>query len=93
MEPRGSDDLEEGDPSQLPPRSRVTARSVLSVLTIMLSLALLGLGIKMSVKYDDTELGLEANRRLAQGRCDLPLQPYASGDARRRGELAALIPR
>ncbi|KAK1833954.1 hypothetical protein QBC39DRAFT_253339 [Podospora conica] len=56
MEPRESgDDLEDPDPRPAP-RSRLTARSILGVLTIMLSLALLGLGIKMSVKYDEVPL-------------------------------------
>lgn len=57
MEPRESgDDLEDPDPRPAPRRSRLTARSILGVLTIMLSLALLGLGIKMSVKYDEVPL-------------------------------------
>lgn len=58
MEPRESgDDLEDPDPPRpAPRRSRLTARSILGVLTIMLSLALLGLGIKMSVKYDEVPL-------------------------------------
>lgn len=57
MEPRESgDDLEDPDPRPSNRRSCLTARSILGVLTIMLSLALLGLGIKMSVKYDEVPL-------------------------------------
>lgn len=62
MEPRETEDPEDqdGDAEQQhsrPARKRwYTARTILGVFAIMLSLALLGIGIKMSVKYDEAPL-------------------------------------
>ncbi|KAK0724373.1 hypothetical protein B0H67DRAFT_482761 [Lasiosphaeris hirsuta] len=58
MAARAADDRErQAQRGQLPaPRPWYTARTILGVFSIMLSVALLGLGIKMSVTYDDAPL-------------------------------------